>query len=75
MGGQKLFSGELIKDVVTQSKAASLLLELQQRSIEFNCIIEKHQNISGRKSGSVIAPAVSTSLKSANGIATSAAAP
>ncbi|KAK1437818.1 hypothetical protein QVD17_03616 [Tagetes erecta] len=79
-----------IKDVVTQSKG-SLLLELQQRSIEFDSIIEKHQNIrsalvermpvldeatfSGRKSGSVLAPGVSTSLKSANGVATSAAAP
>nr|GFB63194.1 AP-1 complex subunit gamma-2-like isoform X1 [Tanacetum cinerariifolium] len=33
-----------IKDIVTQSKG-SLLLELQQRSIEFDSIIEKHQNI------------------------------
>ncbi|GJR22807.1 UvrD-like helicase, ATP-binding domain, P-loop containing nucleoside triphosphate hydrolase [Tanacetum coccineum] len=33
-----------IKDIVTQSKG-SLLLELQQRSIEFDSILEKHQNI------------------------------
>ncbi|XP_071692165.1 AP-1 complex subunit gamma-2-like isoform X2 [Rutidosis leptorrhynchoides] len=33
-----------IKDIVTQTKG-SLLLELQQRSIEFDSIIEKHQNI------------------------------
>ncbi|KAJ9563817.1 hypothetical protein OSB04_008977 [Centaurea solstitialis] len=64
-----------IKDIVTPSKG-SLLLELQQRSIEFDSIIEKHQNLrsalvermpvldeatySGRRSGSVPA-AVSTS--------------
>ncbi|KAI3763566.1 hypothetical protein L2E82_13500 [Cichorium intybus] len=64
-----------IKDIVTQSKG-SLLLELQQRSIEFNSIIGKHQNLrsalvermpvldeatySGRRAGSVPA-AVSTS--------------
>nr|XP_043624267.1 AP-1 complex subunit gamma-2-like [Erigeron canadensis]XP_043624268.1 AP-1 complex subunit gamma-2-like [Erigeron canadensis] len=33
-----------IKDIVTQSKG-SLLLELQQRSIEFDSIIAKHQNL------------------------------
>ncbi|XP_059648987.1 AP-1 complex subunit gamma-2-like isoform X2 [Cornus florida] len=33
-----------IKDIIVQSKG-SLVLELQQRSIEFNSIIEKHQNI------------------------------
>ncbi|KAI3502413.1 hypothetical protein L1887_30467 [Cichorium endivia] len=33
-----------IKDMVTESKG-SLLLELQQRSIEFDSIIAKHQNI------------------------------
>ncbi|GKB28959.1 adaptor protein complex AP-1, gamma subunit [Tanacetum coccineum] len=33
-----------IKEIVNQSKG-SLLLELQQRSIEFNSIIGKHQNI------------------------------
>nr|GEW08006.1 AP-1 complex subunit gamma-2-like isoform X1 [Tanacetum cinerariifolium] len=33
-----------IKEIVNQSKG-SLLLELQQRSIEFNSIIDKHQNI------------------------------
>ncbi|KAI3731475.1 hypothetical protein L1987_62663 [Smallanthus sonchifolius] len=63
-----------IKDIVTQSKG-SLLLELQQRSIEFDSIIEKHQNLrsalvermpvvdeatySGRRAGSL--PDVSTS--------------
>ncbi|KVH97761.1 Adaptor protein complex AP-1, gamma subunit [Cynara cardunculus var. scolymus] len=68
-------SSQRIKDIVTQSKG-SLLLELQQRSIEFDSIIEKHQNLraalvermpvldeatySGRRSGSVPA-AVSTS--------------
>ncbi|XP_076918393.1 AP-1 complex subunit gamma-2-like [Bidens hawaiensis] len=64
-----------IKDIVNQSKG-SLLLELQQRSIEFESIIQKHQNIrsalvermpvldeatySGRRAGSLPA-AVSTS--------------
>ncbi|KAI7728830.1 hypothetical protein M8C21_023809 [Ambrosia artemisiifolia] len=64
-----------IKDIVNQSKG-SLLLELQQRSIEFDSIIEKHQNLrsalvermpvldeatySGRRAGSLPA-AVSTS--------------
>ncbi|XP_024994134.1 AP-1 complex subunit gamma-2-like isoform X3 [Cynara cardunculus var. scolymus] len=64
-----------IKDIITQSKG-SLLLELQQRSIEFDSIIEKHQNIrsalvermpvldeatySGRRAGSMRAT-VSTS--------------
>ncbi|KAJ0667110.1 putative adaptor protein complex AP-1, gamma subunit [Helianthus annuus] len=78
-----------IKNIVTQSKG-SLLLELQQRSIEFDSIIEKHQNIrsalvermpvldeatfSGRKTGSILAPAVSTT-NSASGVAISAAAP
>ncbi|KAF5754743.1 putative adaptor protein complex AP-1, gamma subunit [Helianthus annuus] len=78
-----------IKNIVTQSKG-SLLLELQQRSIEFDSIIEKHQNIrsalvermpvldeatfSGRKTGSILAPAVST-INSASGVAISAAAP
>ncbi|CAL1413639.1 unnamed protein product [Linum trigynum] len=33
-----------IKDIVVQHKG-SLVLELQQRSLEFNSIIEKHQNI------------------------------
>ncbi|CAK7333633.1 unnamed protein product [Dovyalis caffra] len=33
-----------IKDVIVQHKG-SLVLELQQRSLEFNSIIEKHQNI------------------------------
>ncbi|KAL8196542.1 hypothetical protein R6Q57_024837 [Mikania cordata] len=79
-----------IKDIVAQSKG-SLLLELQQRSIEIDSIIEKHQNIrsalvermpvldeatfSGRKAGSILAATVTTSLTPANGIAASAAAP
>ncbi|KAA8533123.1 hypothetical protein F0562_033344 [Nyssa sinensis] len=64
-----------IKDIIVQHKG-SLVLELQQRSIEFNSIIEKHQNIrsalvermpvldeatySGRRAGSLPAT-VSTS--------------
>ncbi|KAI5584447.1 hypothetical protein BDE02_06G082100 [Populus trichocarpa] len=35
---------ERIKDIIVHHKG-SLVLELQQRSIEFNSIIEKHQNI------------------------------
>ncbi|KAK8631130.1 hypothetical protein V6N13_079893 [Hibiscus sabdariffa] len=65
---------ERIKDIIVQNKR-SLVLELQQRSIEFNCILQKHQNIrsalvermpvldestlSGRKGGSL--PTVPTS--------------
>ncbi|CAI9278334.1 unnamed protein product [Lactuca saligna] len=37
-------SSQRIKDIVNQSKG-SLLLELQQRSIEFDSIIGKHQNL------------------------------
>ncbi|KAK3015572.1 hypothetical protein RJ639_007745 [Escallonia herrerae] len=64
-----------IKDIIVQDKG-NLVLELQQRSIEFNSVIEKHQNIrsalvermpvldeatySGRRAGSLSA-AVSTS--------------
>ncbi|KAK3041763.1 hypothetical protein RJ639_000279 [Escallonia herrerae] len=64
-----------IKDIIVQDKG-NLVLELQQRSIEFNSVIEKHQNIrsalvekmpvldeatySGRRAGSLPA-AVSTS--------------
>lgn len=33
-----------IRDIILQHKG-NLVLELQQRSIEFNSIIEKHQNI------------------------------
>lgn len=33
-----------IQDIIVQNKG-SLVLELQQRSIEFNSIIQKHQNI------------------------------
>ncbi|GLT86417.1 hypothetical protein SLE2022_045590 [Rubroshorea leprosula] len=66
---------ERIRDIIVQHKG-SLVLELQQRSIEFNSIFEKHQNIrsalvermpvldeatfSGRRAGSVPG-AVSTS--------------
>ncbi|KAK8979754.1 hypothetical protein V6N11_065957 [Hibiscus sabdariffa] len=65
---------ERIKDIIVQNKR-SLMLELQQRSIEFSCILQKHQNIrsalvermpvldestlSGRKGGSL--PTVPTS--------------
>ncbi|PPD97206.1 hypothetical protein GOBAR_DD05768 [Gossypium barbadense] len=35
---------ERIKDIIVQNKR-SLVLELQQRSIEFSCILQKHQNI------------------------------
>ncbi|KAE8690806.1 AP-1 complex subunit gamma-1 [Hibiscus syriacus] len=35
---------ERIKDIILQNKQ-SFVLELQQRSIEFNCILQKHQNI------------------------------
>uniref|UniRef100_A0A1D1YK71 AP-1 complex subunit gamma n=1 Tax=Anthurium amnicola TaxID=1678845 RepID=A0A1D1YK71_9ARAE len=35
---------ERIKEIIIQQKG-SLMLELQQRSIEFNSIIQKHQNI------------------------------
>eukprot|EP00262_Sarcandra_glabra_P001027 TRINITY_DN11040_c0_g2_i1.p1 TRINITY_DN11040_c0_g2~~TRINITY_DN11040_c0_g2_i1.p1 ORF type:complete len:780 (-),score=154.51 TRINITY_DN11040_c0_g2_i1:239-2497(-) len=35
---------ERIREIITQQKG-SLVLELQQRSIEFNSIIQKHQNI------------------------------
>ncbi|XP_038996044.1 AP-1 complex subunit gamma-2-like [Hibiscus syriacus] len=35
---------ERIKDIIFQNKQ-SLLLELQQRSIEFNCILQKYHNI------------------------------
>ncbi|KAI8022036.1 AP-1 complex subunit gamma-2 [Camellia lanceoleosa] len=66
---------ERIKDIIVQYKG-SLVLELQQRSIEFNSVIQKHQNIrsllvekmpvldeatySGRRAGSLPAT-VSTS--------------
>ncbi|KAK6252569.1 hypothetical protein QUC31_014289 [Theobroma cacao] len=66
---------ERIRDIIVQNKG-NLVLELQQRSIEFNCILQKHQNIrsalvermpvldeatfSGRRAGS-LPSAVSTS--------------
>ncbi|XP_041010914.1 AP-1 complex subunit gamma-2-like isoform X4 [Juglans microcarpa x Juglans regia] len=37
-------SSERIQDIIIQNRG-SLVLELQQRSIEFNSVIEKHQNI------------------------------
>ncbi|XVE75085.1 hypothetical protein DITRI_Ditri12bG0068400 [Diplodiscus trichospermus] len=68
---------ERIKGIIVQNKG-SLVLELQQRSIEFNCILQKHQNIrsalvermpvldeatfSGRRAGS-LPTAVSTSTR------------
>ncbi|PPD89874.1 hypothetical protein GOBAR_DD13192 [Gossypium barbadense] len=74
---------ERIKDIILQNKR-SFVLELQQRSIEFNCILQKHQNIldeatfSGRRAGS-LPTSVSTSTGTArnlpNGIAKPAAAP
>ncbi|KAI4382590.1 hypothetical protein MLD38_008536 [Melastoma candidum] len=72
---------ERIKEIVVQHKG-SFLLELQQRSLEFNSIIEKHTNIrsalvermpvldeatfSGRRAGSV-PTAVSTSTGPSTG--------
>lgn len=70
-----------IKDIVVPYKG-SLLLELQQRAIEFNSIIEKHQNIrsalvermpvldeatySGRRAGSLPAAVSSSNGPSVN---------
>ncbi|XP_074295972.1 AP-1 complex subunit gamma-2-like [Silene latifolia] len=70
-----------VKEILVQHKG-SLLLELQQRAIEFNSIIERHQNIrstlmermpvldeatySGRKSGSLPASISSSNGPSAN---------
>ncbi|KAJ8439521.1 hypothetical protein Cgig2_007038 [Carnegiea gigantea] len=70
-----------IKDIVVQYKG-SLFLELQQRAIEFNSVIEKHQNIrsalvermpvldeatySGRRTGSLPAAASSSNGPSVN---------
>ncbi|KAK2636430.1 hypothetical protein Ddye_031222 [Dipteronia dyeriana] len=72
---------ERIKDIIVQHKG-SLVLELQQRSIEFNSIIAKHQNIrsalvermpvldeatfSGRRAGSLPATVSSSSGASLN---------
>ncbi|KAL0385576.1 UNVERIFIED_CONTAM: AP-1 complex subunit gamma-2 [Sesamum radiatum] len=65
-----------INDIILQQKG-SLVLELQQRAIEFNSIIERHEKISGRRAGSVPA-AVSTSQgalpKIPNGVAKPASA-
>ncbi|KAJ8451657.1 hypothetical protein Cgig2_018291 [Carnegiea gigantea] len=70
-----------IKDIIVQYKG-SLLLELQQRAIEFNSIIEKHQHIrsavvermpvldeatySGRRAGSLPTTASSSNGPSVN---------
>lgn len=72
---------ERIKGIIVQSKG-SLVLELQQRSLEFNSIIEKHQNIrsalvermpvldeatfSGRRAGSLPATVSTSSGASLN---------
>ncbi|CAH1414320.1 unnamed protein product [Lactuca virosa] len=79
-----------IKDMVVQSKG-SLLLELQQRSTEFDSIIEKHQNIrsalvermpvldeasfSGRRNGSTSIPSTSMGSSVPNGVIKTTAAP
>ncbi|KAL6969480.1 hypothetical protein U1Q18_029192 [Sarracenia purpurea var. burkii] len=78
-----------IKDIIIQYKG-SLVLELQQRSLEFNSIIEKHQNIrpllvermpvldeatySGRRAGSLPAT-ISTSNGAAINIPNGVAKP
>ncbi|KAK9191919.1 hypothetical protein WN943_020535 [Citrus x changshan-huyou] len=72
---------ERIRDMIVQNKG-SLVLELQQRSIEFNSIVEKHQNIrstlvermpvldeatfSGRRAGSLPATVSTSSGTSLN---------
>ncbi|KAH9709066.1 AP-1 complex subunit gamma-2 [Citrus sinensis] len=72
---------ERIRDIIVQNKG-SLVLELQQRSIEFNSIVEKHQNIrstlvermpvldeatfSGRRAGSLPATVSTSSGTSLN---------
>lgn len=72
---------ERIRDIIVQNKG-SLVLELQQRSIEFNSIVEKHQNIrstlvermpvldeatfSGRRAGSLPATVSTSSGASLN---------
>lgn len=72
---------ERIRDIIIQNKG-SLVLELQQRSIEFNSIVEKHQNIrsalvermpvldeatfSGRRAGSLPATISTSSGTSLN---------
>ncbi|KAK8582847.1 hypothetical protein V6N13_069615 [Hibiscus sabdariffa] len=78
-----------IKDIILQNKQ-SFVLELQQRSIEFNCILQKHQNIraalvermpvldeatfSGRRAGS-LPTSVSTSTGTAHNIPNGIAKP
>ncbi|XP_010551552.1 PREDICTED: AP-1 complex subunit gamma-1 isoform X2 [Tarenaya hassleriana] len=72
---------ERIKDIIAKQKG-SLLLELQQRAIEFNSIIERHKNIrsslvermpvldeatfNGRRAGSLPTSVSSTSKPSVN---------
>ncbi|KAK8512886.1 hypothetical protein V6N13_090374 [Hibiscus sabdariffa] len=78
-----------IKDIILQNKQ-SFVLELQQRSIEFNCILQKHQNVraalvermpvldeatfSGRRAGS-LPTSVSTSTGTAHNIPNGIAKP
>ncbi|PPS05996.1 hypothetical protein GOBAR_AA14646 [Gossypium barbadense] len=78
-----------IKDIILQNKR-SFVLELQQRSIEFNCILQKHQNIrsalvermpvldeatfSGRRAGS-LPTSVSTSTGTARNLPNGIAKP
>ncbi|PWA93626.1 adaptor protein complex AP-1, gamma subunit [Artemisia annua] len=50
-----LQENKLIKDIVNQSRG-SLLLELQQRSIEFDSMLEKHQNIRNLLSNESVKP-------------------
>ncbi|TYH88239.1 hypothetical protein ES332_D01G173600v1 [Gossypium tomentosum] len=80
---------ERIKDIILQNKR-SFVLELQQRSIEFNCILQKHQNIrsalvermpvldeatfSGRRAGS-LPTSVSTSTGTARNLPNGIAKP
>ncbi|KAJ9188003.1 hypothetical protein P3X46_003405 [Hevea brasiliensis] len=78
-----------IKDIIVQYKG-SFVLELQQRSLEFNSIIEKHQNIrsalvermpvldeatfSGRRAGSLLTT-VSTSSRASHNLPNGVAKP
>ncbi|KAK8640299.1 hypothetical protein V6N13_008056 [Hibiscus sabdariffa] len=81
---------EKIKDIIFQNKQ-SFVLELQQRSIEFNCILQKYQNIrfalvermpvldeatlSRRKAGSLPTASTIAPCNLPNGVAEPAAAP
>lgn len=81
---------ERIRDIAEQHRG-SLLLELQQRSIEFNSIIEKHQNIRsalvermpvldeatfiGKRTPATVSTPNGVSLNLPNGVVKSPAAP